>query len=44
MPDDSNLVIAISSTALFDMRDSHEVFEKEGVDGFAEYQLSLIHI
>ena len=38
MPDGSNLVIAISSTALFDMRDSHEVFEKEGVDGFAEYQ------
>jgi 5'-nucleotidase len=38
MSDDSNLVIAISSTALFDMRESHEIFEREGVDGFAEYQ------
>ena len=32
------LVIAISSTALFDMRDSHEIYEKQGVAAYAEYQ------
>ena len=32
------LVIAISSTALFDMRDSHEIYEKQGVTAYAEYQ------
>ena len=32
------LVIAISSTALFDMRDSHEIYEKQGVDAYADYQ------
>lgn len=32
------LVIAISSTALFDMRDSHEIYEKQGVSAYAEYQ------
>jgi 5'-nucleotidase len=32
------LVIAISSTALFDMRDSHEIYEQQGVDAYAEYQ------
>jgi 5'-nucleotidase len=32
------LVIAISSTALFDMRDSHEIYEKQGVEAYAEYQ------
>merc|ERR1711965_12434 len=32
------LVIALSSTALFDMRESHSVYEKEGVAAYAEYQ------
>ena len=32
------LVIAISSTALFDMRDSHEIYEKQGVAAYADYQ------
>ncbi len=32
------LVIAISSTALFDMRDSHEIYEQQGVAAYAEYQ------
>lgn len=34
------LVIAISSRALFDLEDSHALFEREGVDAFAEYQRS----
>ncbi|MGB1333377.1 MAG: 5'-nucleotidase [Porticoccaceae bacterium] len=32
------LVIAISSTALFDMRDSHEIYQQQGVAAYAEYQ------
>lgn len=32
------LVIAISSRALFDLKGSHAVFEKEGVDAYAKYQ------
>ena len=34
------LVIAISSRALFDLEDSHALFEREGVDAFASYQRS----
>lgn len=32
------LVIAISSTALFDMRESHEIYETQGVAAYASYQ------
>jgi len=32
------LVIAISSTALFDMRESHEIYESQGVDAYSKYQ------
>ena len=32
------LVIAISSTALFDMRLSHDVYQTEGVEAYASYQ------
>lgn len=34
------LVVAISSRALFDLRHSHEVFESEGLESYARYQLS----
>lgn len=34
------LVIALSSQALFDMRHSHEVFEREGLEAYAEYQVA----
>lgn len=33
------LVIAISSRALFDMSDSHRVFEEEGVEAYCRYQI-----
>ncbi len=33
------LVIALSSQALFDMRHSHEVFERDGLRAYAEYQV-----
>ncbi len=33
------LVVAISSRALFDLAESHELFEREGVDAFARYQI-----
>ena len=32
------LVIAISSRALFDLSDSHTVFERDGLEAFADYQ------
>ena len=35
-----NLVIAISSRALFDMRESHRVYEEQGLDAYAAYQIA----
>ena len=35
-----SLVVAISSRALFDLGDSHELFEREGVDAFARHQIA----
>ncbi len=36
---DNKLVLAISSRALFDMTESHRVFEQEGVDAYCRYQI-----
>lgn len=33
------LIVAISSRALFDLEDSHALFESEGLDAYAAYQL-----
>ena len=33
------LVIAISSRTLFDLSESHQVFEKEGIDAYCKYQI-----
>lgn len=38
--DEGRLVIALSSQALFDMRHSHELFERDGLKAYAEYQVS----
>ena len=35
----SKLVIAISSRALFDLAESHSVFEREGLDAYSRYQI-----
>lgn len=35
----NKLIIAISSRALFDLRESHRVFEEQGVEAFADYQI-----
>ncbi len=35
-----SLVVAISSRALFDLSESHEVFESSGLEAYADYQLS----
>ncbi len=32
------LIIAVSSSALFDLRDSHYVYESDGVEAYAQYQ------
>ncbi|CDF83283.1 5'-nucleotidase [Pseudomonas sp. QL9] len=34
------LVVAISSRALFDLRESHEVYENDGVEAYRQYQIS----
>ena len=34
------LVIAISSRALFDLDDSHAVFEREGLEAYRLYQIA----
>ena len=36
----SRLVIAISSRALFDLAESHRVFEQEGIKAYCEYQIA----
>ena len=40
-PDDApvRLVVAISSRALFDLGESHQVFESDGVDAYRRYQV-----
>ena len=36
---DDKLVIAISSRALFDLDDSHRVFERDGLEAYRQYQI-----
>lgn len=36
---DDKLVVAISSRALFDLDESHGIFETQGVDNYARYQI-----
>lgn len=38
--DSPPLVIAISSRALFDLRESHLVFEQQGIQAYCEYQIA----
>ena len=38
-PIEKKLVVAVSSTALFDFRKEHEIYITEGVDAFRDYQL-----
>ena len=39
MTDDKKLVVAISSRALFDLDESHRIFEESGKDAFCSYQI-----
>ena len=34
------LMVAISSRALFDLTESHRIFEQEGVDAYCDYQIN----
>ena len=36
---DNRLVVAISSRALFDLGDSHALFEREGLDAYRGFQI-----
>ena len=38
-PSTEQLVIAISSRALFDLAESHQVYEDEGLDAYQQYQI-----
>lgn len=33
------LAVAISSRALFDLDESHHIFEQEGIDAYCRYQI-----
>lgn len=39
MKNSQKLVVAISSRALFDLEESHRVFENDGVDAYCRYQI-----
>ena len=39
-PPNDKLVIAISSRALFNLDDSHQVYEKEGLAAYSDYQVA----
>ena len=41
-PIEKKFVVAVSSSALFDMRESNEIFVKSGVDVYRKYQTALI--
>src|SRR5215470_1140297 len=38
--DDVKLVVAISARALFDLSESHDLFESEGLDAYRDYQMT----
>lgn len=38
--DDKRLVVAISSRALFDLDESNQIYEQEGIKAYADYQLA----
>ena len=38
--DDKQLVVAISSRALFDLDESHRVFQEQGLQAYSEYQIA----
>ena len=40
MKDESKLIIGISSRALFNLDESHEIYEKEGLDSYRDYQIA----
>ena len=38
--DGERLVVAISSRALFDLQESHALFEREGLDSYRRFQIA----
>ncbi len=36
---DNTLVVAITSSALFDMRESHHIYQSQGLDAYQQYQI-----
>jgi 5'-nucleotidase len=42
--DNSKLVIAISSRALFNLDHSHKIFKEEGIEAYARHQQENEHV
>ena len=42
-PIDEKLVVAVASSALFDLKESDEIFEKQGVEEYRKYQTEKIN-
>ena len=40
METNKKLVVAISSRALFDLRESHQVYQSQGLEAYADYQIT----
>ena len=40
MSNKSKLIIGISSRALFNLDKSHEIYEKEGLESYRDYQIA----
>ena len=40
MTNESKLIIGISSRALFNLDESHEIYETEGLDSYRDYQIA----
>ena len=38
--EESKLIIGISSRALFNLDESHKIYEKEGLDSYRDYQIA----
>ena len=41
MEENRKLIIGISSRALFNLDESHDIYEKDGLDSYRDYQIAI---
>ena len=41
---EKRLVVAISSRALFDLDESHRIYEEQGTQAYCEYQIKNLNV